>query len=212
MGDDIYITTFDVSNWSECYRYSIESWESRGAIDPSILFCAVFSVGEDTIFFAPGTSTDLVWISYNFCETWQETFYQSPYPGQTFGFYDVVYDPFMNRVWTSTGAGLCYMTIDEITPVEQIHTATTIPIESFTITPNPFNPTATVAFQVTKAGNVSLVIYDVHGRKIKSLVDGHHYPGSYVSILDASALTTGVYFAALETGPYSEVKKFLVLK
>ena len=45
--------------------------------------------------------------------------------------------------------------------------------------PNPFNPKTTIYFQLAKAGRVSLKIYDVRGRLVRTLVDEHRKPGYY---------------------------------
>jgi len=60
--------------------------------------------------------------------------------------------------------------------------------------PNPFNPSTTISFDIPKQSNVKLIVYDVLGRKVKTLVDEKKSPGRYSIKFDASQLSSGVYF------------------
>ena len=82
--------------------------------------------------------------------------------------------------------------------------------------PNPFNPTTRFTFSVAAQADVSLMIYDVLGRKIRTLVDDEKAPGVYNVVWDGrneggSFVATGLYFARFRGGEYSEMRK-LVLK
>ncbi|MGK9477013.1 T9SS type A sorting domain-containing protein [Melioribacter sp. OK-6-Me] len=78
--------------------------------------------------------------------------------------------------------------------------------------PNPFNPTTKINYSLSKTVNVSLKVYDVLGREVKTLVHGIQNPGSYTVTFDASDLSSGVYFYRLEAGNYSETKQMLLMK
>ena len=78
--------------------------------------------------------------------------------------------------------------------------------------PNPFNPSTIISYDIPKLSQVTLVIYDVLGRQVAELVDGEKAPGSYQVTFDATGLSTGVYFYALQAGTYRDTKKFLLLK
>jgi hypothetical protein len=78
--------------------------------------------------------------------------------------------------------------------------------------PNPFNPTTRINYSLSKSVNVSLKVYDVLGREVRTLVQGAQNPGSYTVIFDASDLSSGVYFYRLEAGNYSETKQMLLMK
>lgn len=80
--------------------------------------------------------------------------------------------------------------------------------------PNPFNPETTISYQIPIAGFVSLKIYDLLGREIKTLVTEFKQAGSYnskFSILN-SQLAAGLYFYQLKVGNFVQTKKMVVLK
>jgi hypothetical protein len=70
--------------------------------------------------------------------------------------------------------------------------------------PNPFNPSTTIKFDIPQAGNVQLVIYDLNGRRISTLIDDNLAAGSHQvswNGLDASGITvsSGVYIYRLQS-------------
>ena len=78
--------------------------------------------------------------------------------------------------------------------------------------PNPFNPSTSISYGVPKAGLVKLVVYDVLGREISTLVNERKEAGMYNVNFDASSLTSGVYFYKVESGDFSETKKMILIK
>ena len=78
--------------------------------------------------------------------------------------------------------------------------------------PNPFNPTTTIRFGVPRPGRVRLVIYNVLGQKVETLMEGALPPGWHVVHWDASSLASGVYFYRLEADGSQEVKRMLLVK
>jgi len=78
--------------------------------------------------------------------------------------------------------------------------------------PNPFNSMTNVKWQMLNAGNVKIVLYDVLGKEIVTLVNEKQLPGVYEVMFDASSLPSGIYFYKLTAGDYSEVKKMVLLK
>jgi hypothetical protein len=68
--------------------------------------------------------------------------------------------------------------------------------------PNPFNPVTTIKFQTSKAGNVSLRIFDVRGALVKTLASGHYEAGVHEVTWDGltsrgSRAASGVYYAKI---------------
>jgi photosystem II stability/assembly factor-like uncharacterized protein len=78
--------------------------------------------------------------------------------------------------------------------------------------PNPFNPTTIIEYSLSKGLNVKLIVFDILGRQIETLVDDFKQSGNYKVEFNADNLSSGIYFYKLQTANYSETKKFLLLK
>jgi hypothetical protein len=78
--------------------------------------------------------------------------------------------------------------------------------------PNPFNPMCNVQFSMCNAGNVKIVVYDIQGREVQTLVNEKLNAGTYEVKFDASGLTSGVYFYRLVTNGFTETRKMLLIK
>ena len=78
--------------------------------------------------------------------------------------------------------------------------------------PNPFNPTTLISYSVPERGNVSLVVYDLLGRQVASLVNEVKEPGSYKVNFNASNLPSGIYTYSIKSGNFVQTKKMMLLK
>ncbi len=78
--------------------------------------------------------------------------------------------------------------------------------------PNPFNPTTTIPFTISSRSFVSLVVFDLLGKKVDVLINGVLPAGSFSCKWDATEKTSGIYFCRLQTGSYVETKKLIVLR
>jgi len=79
--------------------------------------------------------------------------------------------------------------------------------------PNPFNPTTIIEYNLPENSRVSLRIYDLLGREVLTLVNNEYQTkGTYKYFLDASKLTSGVYFYKLLTENFSDTKKMLLVR
>ena len=78
--------------------------------------------------------------------------------------------------------------------------------------PNPFNPVTHLGFGISKLGFVSLKIYDVLGKEVKTLVNEIKPAGYYDVVFDASGLGSGIYFYKLEAGNFTQTKNMLLVK
>ena len=83
--------------------------------------------------------------------------------------------------------------------------------------PNPFNPETTIEYQVAENAPVRLVVYNLLGQQVRTLVDETMPAGHYKSIWDGrdewgSQVASGVYFCRLETRSYTNTKKMTLLK
>lgn len=78
--------------------------------------------------------------------------------------------------------------------------------------PNPFNPTTTIKYQIPKAGNVTLKVYDILGSEVATLVNEQKTEGRYEVNFNASSLASGVYIYRLQASDYTNVKKMILMK
>jgi hypothetical protein len=85
--------------------------------------------------------------------------------------------------------------------------------------PNPFNPSTVIGYTVGGAGRqasgvseVSLVVYDMLGRIVATLVDGYLEPGKHLATWDASHVSSGTYFYQLRSNGTVVTRKAVVLK
>jgi hypothetical protein len=85
--------------------------------------------------------------------------------------------------------------------------------------PNPFNPTTGIRYEVPGTrdqgpgvSDVNLVVYDILGREVATLVNERIPAGSYTVQFDASGLASGVYIYRLSSGSVSLVRKMLLTK
>lgn len=78
--------------------------------------------------------------------------------------------------------------------------------------PNPFNPAATIKFELPQAGKVKLLVYDIAGRLVSVLIDEYLEAGTYEKKFDGTGLASGTYIAVLQAGSKQLVKKMLLMK
>jgi len=78
--------------------------------------------------------------------------------------------------------------------------------------PNPFNPVTIISFDIPMENHVTLKIYDITGREIKTILNGIFKAGSYKVDFDGANLSSGVYFYRIEYDGINIVKKMLMVK
>ena len=78
--------------------------------------------------------------------------------------------------------------------------------------PNPFNPLTKISYEIAKAGQVNLSVYDITGNRVATLVHGYQNAGMYNVEFLADKLSTGVYFYRIEAGDWIDTKKMLIIK
>ena len=78
--------------------------------------------------------------------------------------------------------------------------------------PNPFNPVTKISYSIDMASNVSLKLYDVRGGLVETLLNKRIHSGSHEYILDASHLSSGVYFYTMIVNDDSETRKLILMK
>ncbi|MEJ2104202.1 MAG: T9SS type A sorting domain-containing protein, partial [Ignavibacteriaceae bacterium] len=78
--------------------------------------------------------------------------------------------------------------------------------------PNPFNPTTTICYAIPAEGKVKLILYDILGTTVETLVDKIQPLGSYCEIIDGSTLASGIYIIRLSFNDQFSVKKIVLTK
>ncbi len=78
--------------------------------------------------------------------------------------------------------------------------------------PNPFNPAATIKFDIPVSSAVNIEIFNSIGQSVTTLVNSDMEAGSYSVIWDAAGSSSGVYFYRLTAGSYTEIHKMVLLK
>ncbi|MFA5012618.1 MAG: T9SS type A sorting domain-containing protein [Ignavibacteria bacterium] len=78
--------------------------------------------------------------------------------------------------------------------------------------PNPFNPSTKINFAIPKQGLVTMKIYDVLGREVRTLVNEVKSAGTYTVDFNASEFSSGVYFYRLQSEGFTDIKKMMLIK
>ncbi len=110
------------------------------------------------------------------------------------------------------------VTIDPYVSVDD-ETEATLP-NQFTLEqnyPNPFNPVTTIEYSVPSRSNVTIEIFDILGRKIKTLVDESRAAGEYQITWDGNntngqKVSTGIYFYRFQANDHVATRKMILLK
>ncbi|MCP4582491.1 MAG: T9SS type A sorting domain-containing protein [candidate division Zixibacteria bacterium] len=83
--------------------------------------------------------------------------------------------------------------------------------------PNPFNPTTIIEFEIQKQSDVEITVFNILGRKIRSLVSENLSAGKYTARWDGTnesgiSVASGIYFYSLRIGELTKTKKMVLLK
>jgi len=78
--------------------------------------------------------------------------------------------------------------------------------------PNPFNPTTTISFNLTKSAKTTVEVYNVAGQKVDTLVNANLSAGNHSVTWNAAKFSAGVYFYTVKSGDLSKTMKMTLLK
>ena len=78
--------------------------------------------------------------------------------------------------------------------------------------PNPFNPQTTIKYSLPKAGDASLIIYNLLGEEIAILVNEVQQGGFHLVTWNATMMPSGIYFYRLQSSGFVQTKKMVFLK
>jgi hypothetical protein len=87
-----------------------------------------------------------------------------------------------------------------------------VSMNRITVTPNPFNPSTTVNYTVTKPGPVTLSVFDIRGRLVDKIFDQEHREAGTFTIEYRPQTASGVYFVHLIAGEEITTTKMVLVK
>ncbi len=115
-----------------------------------------------------------------------------------------------------TGEGLCggFFSIRATTGVGDL------PAIAFSLSqnyPNPFNPSTTIEYSLAKTSPVEIAIFDVNGRKVRTLVGGIETQGAHKAVWNGkndrgTSVASGMYFYRLAAGDFTQIRKMILLR
>lgn len=112
--------------------------------------------------------------------------------------------------------------------IDDLRITTTVPTDApresdFCVTglfapyPNPFNPTVTIPFSLASESTVRIYIFDVRGRRVRTLLDGFLEKGNHITVWDGSdqkgmPVASGIYFCRFIAGSYEASTRVILLR
>ena len=78
--------------------------------------------------------------------------------------------------------------------------------------PNPFNPSTTLDYDISRDGIVSITVYDISGQVVEVLVDDYKFAGQYSITWNAQNYSSGVYFIGMESNGEYHTQKLMLVK
>ncbi|MBT3690325.1 T9SS type A sorting domain-containing protein [bacterium] len=78
--------------------------------------------------------------------------------------------------------------------------------------PNPFNPITTIGYDLPHDSDVSIIVYDISGREVYSLVNEYQISGNYQITWNATDFSSGIYLVSMIAGNFTELQKIVLVK
>jgi hypothetical protein len=124
-----------------------------------------------------------------------------------------------NQIHLETEVTLSYDPFDQASTLTAVDEIAQIPAE-FKLNqnyPNPFNPLTTIPYQVSKASDVHIVIFNSMGQEVIELVRGFQSPGYYQVVWDGkdsqnNKVSSGTYLIQMQTDGYARTRKMTLLQ
>ncbi len=131
------------------------------------------------------------------------------------GIQKVVVDTLTNNLWIlNRDAGVFIYNENGVTSIPSIKATPNAPgsLTLYPNYPNPFNPQTTIRFKMARSGHISLKIFDLNGRLVRTLVDGFKPAGEYRISFDGNGLASGIYWCRLTNGTVSQTRKMVLVR
>ncbi|MBZ0201550.1 MAG: SBBP repeat-containing protein [Ignavibacteria bacterium] len=166
----------------------------------------IFVTGQSQV---PGGSNDIVTLKYG---EGGNTLWTSKFNGPA-NTNDAAYSISASSSYPVIYAGGSFSNDYGIIGITQSRAVQTDNIKGISMNyPNPFNPETNIYFNLQRESPVKIVLYDMLGRTVSTLLDKNMEPGLHSVNWNASNFNSGVYFYRIETSYASETKKLVLIK
>jgi hypothetical protein len=115
-------------------------------------------------------------------------------------------------IFAGTNLSIWRRPLIEVIGIRNISTETPLNYSLSQNFPNPFNPITNIKFNIAKLSYIKIVVYDMMGREVQTLVNESLSPGAYEVNWKASLFSSGVYYYRLTADNFSDTKKMLMIK
>lgn len=140
-----------------------------------------------------------------------------PYYGDNFSSNHPAYNP--NTTWEIIPKSVLYSSLDSVTAIKFSDRQEIVPssVELFPNYPNPFNPTTTISYHLSKVTSIELEIYNLLGQKIITLLDEKQQAGEYRLKWNGidrfnRQVPSGIYMLRISTNKWSETQKLVLIR
>ena len=157
-----------------------------------------------------GDQFEKIYSSTNLGNTWIELTDQNHrLPNTT----SLVINPYNhNQLWIGTAGNGVFIFEGLTIGIRRISTKIPASFALFQNFPNPFNPKTVINFSVPQKALVKIIIYDILGNEVKTVLNEIKNAGYYSLDFDASSISSGVYFYRLVSSQFSDCKKMVLIK
>jgi photosystem II stability/assembly factor-like uncharacterized protein len=190
------------------------TWEARGEVPESyfgVWWEMIALPSNPPILLGVTGDSNVLWVSRDTAMTWDAHEAELPFETQSTGLTEISYDSYRNRVWVYAGTGACYMDASELStdgPLQFVPADYTL----LAVYPNPFNAETKIRFDLLKREQVTVRLYDLLGREVKTVLEGMQEAGRHEISLSVPKLASGVYFLRLDASEQTRTAKIMVLK
>lgn len=132
-----------------------------------------------------------------------------------YGVFDVTFNTIHMTVYSNTNSVVDTLTWSKLTSVNSNNNSSINSYKLYQNYPNPFNPGTNIKFDIpsnNKGLVVSLIVYDISGKEVATLVNETLDSGTYEVSFDGSKLPSGTYIYKMKAGNFTDVKKITLLK
>jgi hypothetical protein len=116
---------------------------------------------------------------------------------------------------STTASGATMPNVEKFSKVTGVREDNNVIVKGYTLSqnyPNPFNPTTNIKFTIPETGLVTLVVYDMLGREVATLINKEMASGAYDVDFNAANLSSGTYIYTLSSNGSVFSKKMILLK